>query len=593
MEKESEQFDFSKLEDQEEFEELPETKKQEHIDASHEKASKIEGDNKRLAERFGETKIDDELKEQISPYIDNKTLTIANGYLAAVVTERSERGKGIGYWDQVRVFFYDQNAMQEWNWRHKDDQHLDQKSLSVNSIGGIRASKDKDRISITIELVNNDGSRTVDFEFSAENAKPPFEDGEIPIEIAKLAEAYARKEIDKKIEYARDVDELQEMAKTSGIELTKDDFHKVVENILDVGLPEYIEKAQKVAKAGGFELTKDDYKNFVAGTDRVQFSGADGKLHSHYEDGWEIVRAIDIVAPIANFSKEDYEDIVDLILAKNKLYLEKGKAYDKSIDNAKRIAEYGKLDEEVFHKIAGAYIANAWHNKALDMSEDHNFEFTQVEFKQLADCFLEEALEYKSGMSHDLNKARELAVLAGFELNKEYVVQKYSRLIKDRPDSSELVLKELDEISKSDKKNVEQQGETFQILENVKKHALEEADRMYSFKPEMRSVESRTGNKSYEKPEITESVVDEAGERGAFVLKEQIDHDTRFPQMRYTLYFVDKSGNKREVFEKHDYIGDGLGDSIYAENDPSITELQISDEKLKFKVGGEDHEISI
>ncbi len=543
--------------------------------------------NEKLTERFGKIEICNELKQQILQYTDNNTLVIANEHFAAVVTGRTEHGTGCGYWDQVRVFFDDQEGVQEWSWRHKDNQCLDKKHLAVNSISNIKASKDGDRIIVTTELVNNTGKRTVDFEFTTGDTKSLFKDGEISTSIVKTTGEYARKEMDDALPYATDLDNIQKIAKNSGIELIEDDFRKVVENILDVGLPEYVEKARKVATVGGFELTKDDYKNFVARHDRRQYLDADdGKFHMVPTKNCKMVYAIDVVVQIVNFSKEDYEDVVNLILARNKLYLKEGYAYDEKIDYATKVAIDGKLDDEVLHKIAVAYVANCWYGKALDLYENRNFKFTKNELKQLADGFLKEALTYKSSAPYYSNKAKELAKLAGFELNKGYAVSKYSQLIKDRPDVSKLVIKELEKISILEKSLPE-------WFDDVRKPVLEEAERMFSFKPEMRSAESQTGYKPYEKPEITESVVDEMNGRGAFVLKEQIDHDTCFPQMRYELYFIDKSGGKRIIFEDHDYVDDGRGGSIYIENDPSITEVKIADKKIKFKVGAENHEVLI
>lgn len=482
--------------------------------------------NNKLKERFGEVKISDDLKKQILPYLDNDTLTIANEYIAAVRTERSERGAGIGFWDQARVFVHDQNAMQEWNWRHKDSQHLDQKHLRFNSIGGVKASKEGEKIVVTVELENDNKSRGVNFEFIADKTKTPLKDGEIPIQIAKPTETYARKKLDEELKYANEIDKVLKIAKASGVELKEDDFRRVIKNILDVGLPEYVKKAQKVAKAGGFELTKDDYKNFVASTTRYQWLDPKGKFHSYHEDGYKLIEPVDVVASAVDLLEKDYEDIVDLIIARNKHIFEKnGSVHYEWLENAEKIAERGKLKKEVFQKIVDAWKTNSFYNDRA---------------------------------SHLLRK-----------------------------------ISEENKTEETQKNETKKQEKSFPAIENVKKRILAEAERMYSFKPEMRSATSRTGNKPYEKPEIIETVIDEVEGYGAFVLKEQIDHDTRHPQMRYALYFVDKSGNEREIFEKHDYVDDGGGGSIYAENDPSITDVKIIDKTIEFKVGKEDHKVTI
>lgn len=208
-------------------------------------------------------------------------------------------------------------------------------------------------------------------------------------------------------------------------------------------------------------------------------------------------------------------------------------------------------------------------------------------------------------LKKDCEKMKEVAEIAGLQFSeKDFYRKVFNDILKPRYDDRQLHpsdQKTFDNLTGffesqlkiEDKKSVETEGEVSEVVNGAKASVLQEAEKMYSFKPEMRSAESRSGNKSYEKPEITESVVDEIKGYGAFVLKEQIDHDTRFPQMRYTLYFIDKSGNKKMIFEKHDYIDDGGGGSIYVKNDPSITEVQILDEKIKFKVEGEIHEVSI
>lgn len=612
---------------------------------------------RKLVERFGEIKINDELKQQILPYVDSEKLIIGNEDLAAVVTERSERGAGIGYWDQVRVFLGDQNAMQEWNWRHKNDQHLDQKQLSVRNISDIKASKDKDQIIVTLELENNYGNRTVDFEFPADK-KLPFKDGEIPTQIIKPTEVYARKEIDEKIEYAHGVGEIQEIAKAGGVELIEDDFRKVISNNLRIGKVEYFKEAQEIAKTGGFELSKDDYKQFVLSCRfSTEWIDADGKYWPYPGNKTcKPIRGIDVVAPLANFSVEDYEEMLEKIIKRSKDF--QGSYSDKKslVTDAEKMAEYGNLDKKAFYDVAKAYL-DLWSedsDKVLEMIKSHDLEFTKEEYGRLTKGFLAQASDYfknkkksleqaqeaaKLGdvkiseddynkfladsikkmydsryswndvskeFKRDYEKAKEITDLAGLSLSeKDFYNKVFFEILEPRykdgklhPDDQKTfdALTNFFKLQLEDKedKSVEQQEKSLpKWLEDVQNQDLEEADKMYSLKPEMRSAESRTGYKPYEKPEITESVVDEIKGYGAFVFKEQIDHDTRFPQMRYTLYFVDKSGNKKEIFEKHDYIDDGGGGSIYVENDPSITEVEISDKKIKFKVGKESHEVAI
>ena len=514
--------------------------------------------------------------------MDNDTLTIANEFIAAVKTERSERGAGIGYWDQIRVFLNDQNAMQEWNWRHKDHQHLDKKDLGFNSIGNIQALKKGDKTVVTLKLVNNDGSRNVSFEFTDDKTKTSLEDGKIATKIAGPTETYARKEINKTLEHAWDMDEAQKIAKAGGVELTEDDYRKVVVNLLRIASDvEYIEKARKIAKAGGFEISKDDYKQFMF--DNLT------SFHSRPK------KDIKVVDSLAKFQTSDFEEMIEHCLSHA--------PYGDRIYHAKIVAEYGKMSEDTFRKIAIAQISQGEFYGALELSETHNFKFTKEESQEIINGFLSMTDTWYI-LPAVLKKAQEVAKESGIEITKddykkfldgciekmfryEEIPKSFRNYPKDKLERIQMAAKiagiDLDEKEKALPK----------WLTDVQKGELDEADNIYSFKPEMRSAKSRTGNKSYEKPEITESIVDEIKGYGVFVLKEQIDHDTRFPQMRYTLYFIDKSGNKKTIFEKHDYIDDGGGGSIYIKNDPSITEVQIVDKKIKFKVGGEAHEVSI
>ena len=651
MPKSPEQFDFSKLKDQQKFDKLPDDKKQELIEKSHEEAFKVDKENsvdKRIAERFGDIKIEDDLKKQISSYLDNNTLTIANEFIAAVKTERSERGAGIGYWDQLRVFLHDQNAMKEWNWRHKDSQNLDRKDLEFNSIGDIQALKKGDKIIITLKLVNNDGSRNVSFEFTADKDNTTFEDGKIATKVAGPTEKYARKEIDEKLEHAWNMDEVQSIAKASGQELQEKDFRKVVGNLLKCGNIEYFKRAQKVAEEGGLELNKEDYKQFVL---QCRFStewiDAKGKYWQYPEnETCKAIRGIDVVAPLASFSTEDYEEMLEKILSRSKTNQDSYNDKKGLLEDAEKMVEYGQLDKKALYEVAKANL-DLWSensDKVLELIKSHNIKFTKEEYEKLTKGFLAQARDYFKNPVNALTKAKEVAEMGKIEIAEDDYKKFFDDAIKrmyesrysyhDIPEELKRDCEKMKEVAEiaglpfsekdfykkvffeiieprykdrelhpSDRKTFNDLARFFkprleevslpEWLKDVQGQDLEEAEKLWSFKPEMRNAKSHTGNKPYEKPEITESVVDEKLGYGAFVLREQIDHDTRFPQMRYTLYFIDKTGNKKEIFEKHDYVDDGGGGSIYAKNDPAITDVQITGKKIKFKVGRETHEVSI
>lgn len=81
---------------------------------------------------------------------------------------------------------------------------------------------------------------------------------------------------------------------------------------------------------------------------------------------------------------------------------------------------------------------------------------------------------------------------------------------------------------------------------------------------------------NYDRPEVTARVVKSKIGIGAFIAKEQIDHHVSDPQLRYEVY-VAKFGERatRMIFEDHAYLK--------REGDPSITGLQISKGKVSFR----------
>lgn len=112
----------------------------------------------KLAKRLGDTAISEELRQQILPHADNKSLVIVSPDIAAVLTSRSEYGSGggsIGYYDQVRVFFGSQADMKEWQWRDRYSESDDKPWLAVHAIGTVKVSKKDNEVNVEVELVNN------------------------------------------------------------------------------------------------------------------------------------------------------------------------------------------------------------------------------------------------------------------------------------------------------------------------------------------------------------------------------------------------------------------------------------------------------
>ena len=129
-----------------------------------------ENQNAKLTERLSETEVSDELRRQILPYADDKTLVVAGPNVAAVIGHRSEYGSsgGIGYYSQVRVFCGSQNEMQEWQWRDRYSASNDKPWLSVHNLGEIKVSVKGTKIIVEVELVNREhGKRATTFTFDA------------------------------------------------------------------------------------------------------------------------------------------------------------------------------------------------------------------------------------------------------------------------------------------------------------------------------------------------------------------------------------------------------------------------------------------
>lgn len=122
----------------------------------------------KLNERLGDTVINNELRRQILPHADNKSLVIASSDVAAVLTSRSEWGSsgGIGYYDQVRVFYGSQADMKEWQWRDRYSASNDKPWLAVHAIGAVKMSEKDNKVNVEVELVNNrHGNRTATYIF--------------------------------------------------------------------------------------------------------------------------------------------------------------------------------------------------------------------------------------------------------------------------------------------------------------------------------------------------------------------------------------------------------------------------------------------
>jgi hypothetical protein len=144
-----------------------EARKKAEAEAEQQRKRREEQETK-LAERLGDIVISDELRRQILPYADNKSLVIASSNVAVVLTSRSEWGSsgGIGKFDQVHVFCGSQADMKEWQWRDRYSASNDKPWLRVDAIGAVEVSEKDDKVEVKVELVNKQyGNRTVTYTF--------------------------------------------------------------------------------------------------------------------------------------------------------------------------------------------------------------------------------------------------------------------------------------------------------------------------------------------------------------------------------------------------------------------------------------------
>jgi hypothetical protein len=122
----------------------------------------------KLTKRLDKTQISDDLRTKILKYADDASLKIVNPDIAVVQDSRSEWGSsgGIGYYDQIRVFYGNQSSMQEWQWRDRYSASNDKPWLRIDSIGKVKVSEEKGKVIVEVELVNKKyDNRTATFTF--------------------------------------------------------------------------------------------------------------------------------------------------------------------------------------------------------------------------------------------------------------------------------------------------------------------------------------------------------------------------------------------------------------------------------------------
>lgn len=132
----------------------------------------------KLSQLLGDKPVTDVVRTALLALINKSEighLVVVEPHLAIALTERQDwdsagrfrSTSGIGYWDQVHVFYNSQSKMQEWQWRDKYDSGKDRPKLSVHSIGEVKIAKENpDGMTLEVELVNEKyGNRTTRYVF--------------------------------------------------------------------------------------------------------------------------------------------------------------------------------------------------------------------------------------------------------------------------------------------------------------------------------------------------------------------------------------------------------------------------------------------
>lgn len=115
----------------------------------------------------------------------------------AALTSRNQWGMsgGIGYYDQVRLYYHGQTEMVEFNWRDQYSAANDRPRLKVNSIGGLTISASGEKVRVSVKLKNSYGTRTHSFKVSP--AEPPAETDGLSADQSKKFKAAVNAEVER------------------------------------------------------------------------------------------------------------------------------------------------------------------------------------------------------------------------------------------------------------------------------------------------------------------------------------------------------------------------------------------------------------
>lgn len=143
-----------------------------------EREKKLAKNQGKLDEMLGGVSLSSPLRHFLLGIMAEKAienLKVVDPDFAVAQTSRSEWGGsgGIGYYDQIRVYYHGQTSIQEWQWRDRWSASNDRPSLQVHGIGQVKLEVAKDdKVEVSVELINNKYSnRTAVYFFK--KASPP------------------------------------------------------------------------------------------------------------------------------------------------------------------------------------------------------------------------------------------------------------------------------------------------------------------------------------------------------------------------------------------------------------------------------------
>jgi len=139
---------------------------------------KLKAAEKKASEIATEIRLEETLKGQVvSPEaraflasVFTNDLKVVDPDTLVYLKERSEWGSsgGVGYFDQVHVYYHGQTEMEEWQWRDRYSASKDRHDLRIEGLGKVSVSEENGEARIEIELINEEyGNRSTSFTFSA------------------------------------------------------------------------------------------------------------------------------------------------------------------------------------------------------------------------------------------------------------------------------------------------------------------------------------------------------------------------------------------------------------------------------------------